>query len=204
MSFVTEFDTPPIFEQEMSAAFNPAENDFESFEDGPADTGLAESTSEKAPGERAHALLASKDRFKESAAQRTAALVYASLEQAAATDRQTAAIDRQNEILERQAEIAQRAADIAARTFTEARIQNQLRFYSLDESDFLPKRSAVVAGVDGKPGADSVWTQFKRNLGIIAAKPAVREVEAGTPGVDLLKREPATPGSSDHEDGDFT
>jgi hypothetical protein len=158
MSFITEFDTPPIFEQELAAESVTAPVD-DDFDDDAADNAPV---SLKSPGDRARSLIANKERFKVSPAQRTASLAYAALEQAEATDRQTA-------VLERQAAAQERQNILTERLLAEQRMHNQLRFYGMTEADFTPKRSAAVEPLaDGTPAPDSVWTQFKRNLGIIA------------------------------------
>jgi hypothetical protein len=165
-SFSTEFDTPPIFEQEL-------DEQFESFDSSADDVPDPVTSLPRSPGEEARRLILNKERYKESAAQRTASLAYASLEQAEATDRMTAMLERQVEALERQNALTERR-------FTEERMHNQLLFYSMSPTDFVTRREpAPAARADGSTPADSVYTQIKRNLGIQGPRPKA-EVAANT------------------------
>ena len=125
--------------------------------------------SEKSAGDKARSLIADKERFKEHAHVRDASATYALLEQSEAVDRQTAAIERQTAVLERQALLTERM-------LTEQRIHNQLLFFAMSPADFEPKRAVDPEPVDGAPARESVHTQMKRNLGIIAASPLAEAV----------------------------
>jgi hypothetical protein len=125
--------------------------------------------SQKSFGEKAQSLLANKERYKESAAQRSASLAWAALEQAAATDRQTSAIERQTAALVLQAEISNRM-------LAEQRKQNQLSFYAMTPADFEPKHAVEPEQVEGEPKRESVFMQIKRSLGIAPPLAPVAEV----------------------------
>lgn len=119
------------------------------------------------PRSEAIRLMSSKERFKESAAQRTAATVWASLEQSEATDRLVKATERQNELLAAQVEALNIQNKFTALLLTENRTANQLKFLGMDVSDFDIKRA-----VDPAPAADGTLrehphTQMKRNIGIL-------------------------------------
>ena len=159
MSLLNDFDTdiPTLFEPEYPSAPSPEEQ-FQSLPD-PA---------QRTPGQRAHALIANKERFKESPGQRSAAMAFAALEQAEATDRQTAMIAAQNAILEQQLQVAERM--LAAQ-----RIANQLTFFSMTPADFEAKRAIEPEIAEGEPVRESVFTQMKRMLGIIAPRPTVHQ-----------------------------
>jgi hypothetical protein len=129
--------------------------------------------SQKSFGERAQSLLANRERYKDSAAQRSASIAWATLEQSAATDRQTAAIERQTEVLAQQARIQ-------TAQFEELRKQNQLTFYSMSPSDFDPKYAVEPEAREGEVNRGSIFMQIKRSLGIAPplAKATVIEEEA--------------------------
>ena len=131
-------------------------------------------TMERTARERTLSLMANKDRYKESEAQHSASLVYAALAQADAADRSTDALTRLSEATERQAVAAERLV-------VEQRINNQLMFFSMSESDFAP-RPPVPAGDDYSDGAsrpESLYSQMRRNIGITAA-PRRAEAEAAS------------------------
>ena len=159
----TDFDTPHIFEQEFEREFaaapapEPSEPPYEE-ENVPFQL--------RTDREKALALIGNKDKYRESPAQRTASLAFASLEQAAAVDRQTAAIERQTEIFAEQ-------NALTIRTLAELRMANQLAFIAMRPEDFAPKHAVEPEQVAGQPVRESAHTQMKRNLGFIAVRPAI-------------------------------
>ena len=176
-----DFTPAPLYETEFDVPVPAAELDppFDTFG---ADVEDDERAS-RSPGERALSMVRNKERFRESAAQRTGALVWASLEEAAATDRQTSAIDRQTAVMEAQLAIAQQQ-------LTQSIIANQLAFFALDPSDFVSRRGPEqVSGTDGSP-VDSIYTQMKRNIGIL---PPIAATADPTP---------ASVGAEPHADAD--
>jgi hypothetical protein len=159
----TAFGTPPpLFEEEFAAAMNAP-----TIEEPLVDPTETVGFSAKSAADKALSLLANKDRFKESSAQRTASLAYASLAQSDAIDRQTA-------VLERAAVAAERQADLTERLVAESRMANQLAFYSMNEEAFAPKgKTAPTEDEDGHALPPTIYQQIKVNLGIVAAKKAV-------------------------------
>lgn len=105
-----------------------------------------------------------REKFRGSPAMRSAALTYASLEQAAAADRQTAVLERQAAALEKQNELTAALLDAQ-------RISNQLAFYAMGPDNFRVQHAEEPAQIDGEPFRESVFTQMKRLIGIMPARP---------------------------------
>lgn len=173
--FETEFDVPV-------AAAEPVPP-IDTFE-GDAD----DKRSTRTLAERALSMLSNRERFRDSAAQRTGALVFASLEEAAATDRQTSAIERQTAVMEAQLAVAQQQ-------LTQNVIANQLAFFALNPSDFTIRRGPEPVGVPdgGGGGGESLYTQMKRNIGILPPATSASPAPAST-------GEPHTDGETGDED----
>ncbi|MFE6967111.1 hypothetical protein ACFVAJ_18505 [Agromyces sp. NPDC057679] len=117
------------------------------------------------PRGRAIARLSNGKRYAVSEAQRASAQLWATLEQAAATDRQTAAIDRQTVVLERQAAALEEQNRLAGYAVAEARVQNQLLFFSIDPARFKTHRFEPEIAADGTE-VPSLYEQVKDSLGI--------------------------------------